>query len=250
MLNLRELVTARDYPSEAIIAGQEGSATALVAVDAKGRVTDCKIVVSSGSPSLDVQTCRLFWTRARFKPAFDARGRPTAGTLIQRITWRLEGDRRPLEPWDETTELTFDGAGTMLACVTRRGGALSARPMTETECRERFRPLAETGAMLAGSVPGAVATFVFSERWSPGAVAPPEPLGSSSDKLLLRVHARLTIDALGQVLKCEAPASAGPAAGVTEVCKNVDVEFTPKPPVPGVPSVSVGTWSASSFLRQ
>jgi TonB family protein len=63
--------TADDYPVEALRRGEQGRVKVRLAVDRRGRPTACAIIETSGSPALDVGTCRTFLARARFR-----RGRP------------------------------------------------------------------------------------------------------------------------------------------------------------------------------
>lgn len=52
-----------------------------------GRVSDCRILVSSGRPSLDATTCRLITERFRFRPSKDARGNPVPAIMIETHGW-------------------------------------------------------------------------------------------------------------------------------------------------------------------
>lgn len=83
-------IDRRDYPRDASRAGITGSVTATLDITADGRVAGCKVVRSSGSPSLDATTCRLIGQRFRFEPARDAAGNPAPGTAGWRQDWWLE----------------------------------------------------------------------------------------------------------------------------------------------------------------
>lgn len=52
-----------------------------------GRVSDCRILVSSGRPSLDATTCRLITERFRFKPSRNARGKPVPAIMVETHGW-------------------------------------------------------------------------------------------------------------------------------------------------------------------
>lgn len=79
------------YPSAARRAGAEGRVSVSVDVAANGRVTGCRVAVSSGNDELDAATCRLATRNGRFTPALDAAGRPVPGTLTLRpVRWTLE----------------------------------------------------------------------------------------------------------------------------------------------------------------
>lgn len=78
-----------DYPQEAREKQQEGDVVARLSVDAKGKVTDCAVVSSSGSESIDKMTCEKTLRKARFIPAVGADGKPTAAQRTIRAIFRL-----------------------------------------------------------------------------------------------------------------------------------------------------------------
>lgn len=87
---------SEDYPRAALRAATQGRVIARVAVSAEGRATDCAVVATSGNAEIDAQTCRGMLTRAHFRPALDAAGRPVAMAAVFTVTWRLPGAyRRP-----------------------------------------------------------------------------------------------------------------------------------------------------------
>jgi protein TonB len=79
--------TSNDYPSRALREEREGTTGFSVTVGPDGRVTDCEITSSSGSPDLDQATCDNVRRRARFTPAKDGEGQPTTGHYSNRIRW-------------------------------------------------------------------------------------------------------------------------------------------------------------------
>lgn len=80
-----------DYPPSALQAREEGWVGFRLAISSEGRVTSCTIAASSGAAALDAQTCRLYQSRARFRPARDADGRATGDVVTGRIHWQLPG---------------------------------------------------------------------------------------------------------------------------------------------------------------
>ena len=78
-----------DYPSVALQKELEGTTGFSVTVGPDGRVSDCVITASSGSPDLDLATCTNVKRRARFEPALDADGTPTTGKYANRIRWQI-----------------------------------------------------------------------------------------------------------------------------------------------------------------
>lgn len=79
--------TSEDYPARALREEREGTTRFRVTIGADGRVTDCQITGSSGSPDLDEAACRNITRRARFTPARDGEGNPTTGTYSNAIRW-------------------------------------------------------------------------------------------------------------------------------------------------------------------
>ena len=84
-----------DYPAAARRAGVTGAVWAALAVDRDGKPTDCQIIESSGSESLDDGTCAIALKRARFTPALDEFGKPKASVyVLPRVNW-LTADANP-----------------------------------------------------------------------------------------------------------------------------------------------------------
>jgi hypothetical protein len=84
-----EMISADDYPRDAIAHHVRGAVDYVAVVSQGGVVYGCRIVGSSGSESLDRRTCELVTTRVAFIPASDGQGGRRAGTYNGRITWRL-----------------------------------------------------------------------------------------------------------------------------------------------------------------
>ncbi len=78
-----------DYPSKALQNELEGTTGFSVTVGPDGRVTECQIVASSGSPDLDQATCMNVTRRARFDPALDLSGKPISGRYQNRVRWQI-----------------------------------------------------------------------------------------------------------------------------------------------------------------
>jgi protein TonB len=79
--------TSNDYPSRALREEREGSTGFRVTVGTDGKVSDCSVTRSSGSPDLDQATCDNIRRRARFAPATDGEGNPTTGSYSSTIRW-------------------------------------------------------------------------------------------------------------------------------------------------------------------
>ncbi len=86
-------IKSSDYPRAARDAGVEGTVTVRYTVGVEGRVTDCRVARSSGSPELDDTTCRLILQRFRFEPGRDAAGRPIPDGWEEEHIWTMGGHR-------------------------------------------------------------------------------------------------------------------------------------------------------------
>lgn len=78
--------TDADYPQKALREERAGTTGFRLTVGADGRVVDCTVTSSSGSPDLDDATCKNVTRRARFKPAMQD-GTPVQSTYSNRIRW-------------------------------------------------------------------------------------------------------------------------------------------------------------------
>lgn len=81
-------VFQRLYPPRAIKAREQGVVGFRVSIDAKGAVTDCQVIQSSGHPLLDQETCKLITLNAEFAPESGLSGSQVR-TRDGVITWKL-----------------------------------------------------------------------------------------------------------------------------------------------------------------
>lgn len=88
----QEWVTTNDYPSRALREEREGTTGFRLTVGPDGKVTNCEVTSSSGSPDLDEATCSNLRRRARFTPATDGEGQPTTGSYSSRTRWVIPKD--------------------------------------------------------------------------------------------------------------------------------------------------------------
>lgn len=84
--------TGDDYPAGALRAQQQGRVVYGLRIGPNGRVSNCEVRVSSGSPALDAATCRIVRSRARFTPARDSAGRPVPDQRDGDVLWRLRDE--------------------------------------------------------------------------------------------------------------------------------------------------------------
>lgn len=81
--------TTDDYPAAALREERAGVSRFRVTIGADGRVRNCDILASSGSPDLDRATCTNVAKRARFKPATDDTGTAVSGSYTSAVKWEI-----------------------------------------------------------------------------------------------------------------------------------------------------------------
>ena len=81
-------LTDADYARTSHPRGATGSVYITFRVRTDGSADQCRVTRTSGYPSIDAATCRLFQQRFRFRPALDASGRPIDYTMSTVFTWR------------------------------------------------------------------------------------------------------------------------------------------------------------------
>ncbi len=86
---LPSLFNGYDYPSAASRKKIEGTSIISLTVSAGGKISECRIVETSGNDHLDEAGCKVLSRRARFLAATDADGAATEGTLTYPAQWRM-----------------------------------------------------------------------------------------------------------------------------------------------------------------
>jgi len=76
--------SARDLPSKRD-AKDVRPASVRFTVGADGVVSNCALVVSSGSKIFDDSACAVMTTKARYRPALDATGQPVAALMVSPV---------------------------------------------------------------------------------------------------------------------------------------------------------------------
>jgi protein TonB len=87
--NAQSWVTTDDYPSRALREEREGVTAVSWDITTDGRVANCRVTSSSGSPDLDQAACTNITRRGRYKPALDESGNPIASTDSRRVRWQM-----------------------------------------------------------------------------------------------------------------------------------------------------------------
>ena len=232
--NLTGLVRYDDYPAEALKKGEQGTVIVLLTVNERGAVAGCVVETSSGSATLDAQTCRVLSERAKLEPARDPTGRPMVGAFRQRITWRIEESdpTLPAEDWAVLTVVTYHADGGAL-CKAELMGAMKtaarsvSAPETDLDCSEdKSMSDALRGAGIVR--PGETTILTEQRHFRRGRVAgsafPMPPMG---DVVIGRQVLELSIAADGKVTNCREISFEGPAKSAP-TCERLN-RF--KPPV-------------------
>ncbi len=87
-----------DYPKAALVDRGQGLVRFAFTVLPDGRISNCRVTLSSGNSALDATTCRLALQRFRFRPARDTGGRPIASEEDGEQEWQLGKEREVETP--------------------------------------------------------------------------------------------------------------------------------------------------------
>ena len=85
----KDILSSSDYPAWAAAYGAQGGIIARVTVGADGSVKDCANVTRKPALGFTDAVCEAYERRARFKPGFDASGRPVEAPYIVRVSFRV-----------------------------------------------------------------------------------------------------------------------------------------------------------------
>lgn len=77
------------YPKGSLANNEQGTVHYRVKIDSRGVPKQCEVTQSSGFERLDMATCNLLMSRARFTPGRDARGKASRSTYDGRVVWRI-----------------------------------------------------------------------------------------------------------------------------------------------------------------
>lgn len=82
-------VTTDDYPPRALREERTGTTAVAWDITTDGRIENCRVTSSSGSPDLDDAACKNITRRGRYKPALDDAGNPIKTSSSRRVVWRI-----------------------------------------------------------------------------------------------------------------------------------------------------------------
>lgn len=97
VIQLSGRITDLDYPDVDIPFGTIKTVYLRFVVAPDGRVPDCKVTRSSGSPAIDKATCRLIKRRFRYDPARDEYGRPVPSIVMGEHRWGQRAEPPPID---------------------------------------------------------------------------------------------------------------------------------------------------------
>lgn len=196
---LASYVTSDDYPALAIRAGEQGLVEFALRVGADGRPAGCSVLNQSRSVALEVATCQLLTSRARFEPARDKSGQAVEAAVRGRIKWVLP----PAPPMPERMAMRHriraDGSASDCVMETVIGGEITRRQATICENLQ-------TPAAILAAIRGQSALpepYVLTEmRLLKSASEPWPDFKESGARVLARSYARLVVEEDGRVSRC------------------------------------------------
>ncbi|MCA1653340.1 MAG: energy transducer TonB [Sphingomicrobium sp.] len=233
---LVSLFSSDDYPGVALRKWQQGRVLARMTIGRTGRITNCTILASSKSPSLDAATCRIFAERAVFDPARDRHGRAVPDHDSQSVIWRIPEDA-PIEA--EVSPVPLINSRSSVTYVVRDGkpGActISSADAPPALVRDACGEL-EGVARLARAALGSAAVEPYRLRVTTIMSiddVPPALEGLPS----FRQSAKLTVDPTGFVLSCQAVSGSDAPFAVAALCARArEVRFDAIPLIAAEPS--------------
>ena len=180
-----------DYPIDALKHGRDGVVGIQYRVDISGRVSECRVTLTSGWPDLDAATCDAIRKHGRFQPARDNSDHPISdvrqlryrwalpsGTAVSRfsslpVTGQLAVSALPKDAVRSSVNVTFQVGtdGKIADCSVKDGGGTGSAALDKAACetiRANGFPIVRDGAGKAVSY-GRVMTIVFVASAAEGA---------------------------------------------------------------------------------
>jgi TonB family protein len=216
--SLPGLFTTDDYPREALRNGETGTVAFNVVVNRDGRVTQCDVTTSSGSPSLDRTTCTVVQSRARFTPARDAKGRRVADTAVGRIRWQLPlAEPEPVQDRVSGIVYALSARGKVAGCKLE--GAADENDIQA--CASLMKVANSYVADVKGHLSLAKRELVLEFGQLVGGIESARGVGRGEGQILgSLVAVAVTVDAAGEVKECVAAEGNMTADDVGPLCAN------------------------------
>ncbi len=192
-------VSSKDYPPDAMKAGQEGTTGFALTIGTDGKISKCSIEKSSGSASLDAATCRILTSRARFTPALDPEGRPSTGIYRSRIAWRLSTQESIPDLTVASFDLSADGTPGRCSMEETTAGRLTLRIAPDCGPALSAEPFFE---VIRQEAKGSATRVAMEIRLIRDAALPLPVLDGPGRRVVARELAQLQISPGGQVVGC------------------------------------------------
>jgi TonB family protein len=207
LLNLPEVVTADDYPREALDQQEQGAVAIRLVIGPDGHVSKCTVEKSSGSRSLDATSCRIYVDRARYEPVAASTKRRVVRT---RVDWRMSSTALSRRGWFQRTTMAIRADGTIASCRYESSEA------PDTDCTVGTPFPAAVAANFVGQVGYDPAKLVTETRFYPDGVTPEEAHGLH---LLSRRAAKIVVKRDGRLQSCEVIEDGGSPEARESVCR-------------------------------
>lgn len=211
-IDRRSWIEIDDYPAAALRAEEQGLVMVVLQVGANGRVSDCRITFSSESAALDAATCRLFRSRARYRPARNADDEAVVGMIREQVRWVL-----PAEP------IVFTPSYALVSVRQVDGRVGTCRPARLLEGSRLTTETCNTFAPIGPRAPEAVAQgrsrFGIAMEIEPDGAPPVErPALPAGLRPLLEASASVELDASGVIAACRSRPTSGDRARGFDLC--------------------------------
>lgn len=241
---LAGLFNADDYPAEALNRNEQGDVGVSIHIDSAGSVSDCVILKSSGSETLDKRTCDVIRERARFKPALDRKGRAVASEYHQTIHWLIANGPALSDPWTSRMVRTFGHFGDLLSCrIDLDGAARPAAGQPAPSCSADVRNVSVGFGRRFGAPVDKVTDV---EQFSLGPLSAPQ-LGPG-EILASREVLHLDIDAAGNLTSCKVVEQSD-AHSAAASCPPIDKQYLPRKGADRKPAPFAATIAFSTIVH-
>jgi TonB family protein len=204
-----------DYPAAALRNEEQGLVMVVLQVGAEGRVLDCRITFSSGSTALDSTTCRIFRSRARYRPARNRAGDAVAAMVREQVRWVLPPEPILFEPAYALVSVRL--ADGRVGRCTRTGEIPAGAPLSSEAC-STFAPM---GLIPPAAIAQGHLRFSIAVETIPDGVARVErPAPPAGLRPMFEANADIELDAAGAVTSCRARMTLAPrrASGRFDLC--------------------------------
>lgn len=189
------------YPADARAARKEGTTRVKVSVARDGTLSACAVIISSGTPSLDLKTCAQLKAQGRFAPGRDVMGKATAGSVELPIVWQLVHRGAASEPSFSRATIQITMSGKAGRCKFE--AVWFGKRIDKQDCRDD--PQLKALSTGFGQLPGLRGRKLVSAMY---VVLPGHPLPDFAEieedpRIIIRTIAEVDYGADGRALGCQ-----------------------------------------------